>query len=287
MHITRSELLENGWSDGKIRRAVRDGRLVRIRLGHFADAVLEEFTGRALRVGGRLACVSELRRRGIWVLDSEVVHVHLSANAGRLRGDPRGSRGHWRPLRDPARSNSEHVGLVDALIQAWGCLDELAWIASVDSALHLGLLRPSELELIAAALPRRARVSLDLTDPAAESGLETIVRVIAVRLGFRVSAQVRMPGVGRIDLMVEDWIAVETDGAAFHDVAVAGRDRRRDALLAATGRSVLRPGYSLVVHDPATVARQLIGAVETHRRVQDSGRLAARARTRLERLGLA
>jgi very-short-patch-repair endonuclease len=143
------------------------------------------------------------------------------------------------------------------------------------------------LELIAAALPRRARVSLDLTDPAAESGLETIVRVIAVRLGFRVSAQVRMPGVGRIDLMVEDWIAVETDGAAFHDVAVAGRDRRRDALLAATGRSVLRPGYSLVVHDPATVARQLIGAVETHRRVQDSGRLAARARTRLERLGLA
>jgi very-short-patch-repair endonuclease len=286
MHVTRPQLLEAGWSDGRIRRAVRDGRLVRIRPGHFADGAIEDSTRRALRLGGRLACVSELRRRGIWVLDSDIVHVHLPSNAARLRRDPSGGRRHWRPLRVPERSSSAHVGLIDALIQAWGCLDDPGWIASVDSALHLGMLRPAELEVIASALPRRAGISLALTDSASESGLETIMRVLAVRLGFRVRSQVVVPGIGRIDMIVEDWIVVETDGAAFHDLPVAAHDRRRDALLAATDRTVLRPGYSLVVHDRTTVARQLIGAVESHRRIQDSGRLASRARNRLERLGL-
>ena len=220
----------------------------------------------------------------MWVLDSEEVHVHVPGNASRLRSDPRGSRLHWGRLRDPAGSSSTHVGPVDALIQAWECLDELAWIATVDSALHARVVGRSDLRKIAAALPSAARTALGLVDPAADSGLETIVRVIAVRLGFRVSSQVVMPGIGRVDLVIEDWIAVETDGTAFHDVALAPHDRRRDALLAATGRSVLRPGYSLVVHDRMAVARQLIGAVETHRRIQDSGRLAARARKRLEKL---
>jgi len=287
MHLTRRQLLQSGWTDGRIARAVRDGRLTRIRAGHFADRPIDEQTRRAVRVGGRLACVSELRHRGIWVLDSEPVHVHLAANAARLRPDPCDSRGHWRPLVEPAVGDPDHVSLVDALLQARDCLGRHEWLASVDSALHLRLLQPRDRELLRAALRCRYRSELDVADQRAESGLESIVRLVALDLGFRVRSQVTFPGIGRVDLLVEDWVAVETDGSAFHDLPLAAGDRRRDALLAAAGRTVLRPGYALIVHDRRAVARQLIGAVESHRRVRDSGRLAARARRRLERTGLA
>lgn len=137
------------------------------------------------------------------------------------------------------------------------------------------------------ALPEAARRDLRRADVRAESGLETIVRLIAGDLGFRVRSQVTFPGIGRVDLLIEDWIVVETDGSAFHDLPLAAADRRRDALLAADGRTVLRPEYALVVHDRAAVARQLIGAVSEHRRVQDSGQLACRARRRLNTMSLA
>jgi len=123
-------------------------------------------------------------------------------------------------------------------------------------------------------------------DARAESGLESIVRVLACQLGFRVQSQVRIDGVGRVDLVVERWIAVETDGTAFHGVSLSARDRQRDSRLSARGMTTLRPGYVLVVFDQKAVAEQLIGAVATHRRVKDAGHLAARARRRLARLDL-
>lgn len=281
---TRAELIAHGMSDRRIRRAVDSGELVRLRPGHYADSSVDGRARLAVAAGGRLACLAELRHRGVWVLDSDQLHIHVPRTASRLRaGD---GRVHWRALADPGHALAGHVSIVDALIQAHSCLDCYAWIASVDSALHLGAVGPSDLPLIAAAVPRRSRRLLALVDRRAESGLESIVRLIALDLGLRVRSQVRFAGVGRVDLVIEDWVVVETDGSAFHDVALSARDRGRDARLVAIGRTVLRPGYSLVVHDRAAVARQLIGAVASHRRVKDAGRIAARARRRLGSLGL-
>lgn len=147
----------------------------------------------------------------------------------------------------------------------------------------MGQLHPWQLPELRERLTGRRRTWLDLVDRRAESGLESIVRLIAVELGFRVRSQVRIPGIGRVDLIVEDWVVVETDGSAFHDTALSPRDRRRDARLFATGRSVIRPGYSLVVYDEHAVVQQLIGAVSAHRRVKNSGRLVSRARRRAEK----
>ena len=177
------------------------------------------------------------------------------------------------------------MGIVDALILASRCLERRAWVASLDSALHSNILRPRQLSTVCASLAQPRRSWVDLADPRAESGLESIARVIAKDLGFRVRSQVRIPGIGRVDLLVEDWIVVETDGSAFHDVALSARDRLRDARLISAGRSVVRPGYSLVVHDPAAVAAELIGAVASHRRVANSGEITRRARRRFRELG--
>jgi very-short-patch-repair endonuclease len=256
---------------------------MRLRRGHFGLPGIDPTVARAVRVGGRLACVSELRHRGIWVLDSPRTHVHVDPHATRLRR-LHDARVHWGALARPGTDRA-HICLLDALVQAVRCLDHRAWIASVDSALHGGQLHPDRLNELRRALPVHRRRLLDLVDRRAESGLESIVRVIAIEFGLRVRSQVVIPGVGRVDLVVEDWIVVETDGAAFHDQALSSRDRLRDARLIASGRSVVRPGYSLVVHDPEAVARELIGAIANHRRVKNSGRLVARARRRAERLG--
>ncbi|MEO7722134.1 MAG: hypothetical protein ABIS08_09490 [Pseudolysinimonas sp.] len=283
-HMTRGQLLGLGMTDRTIRASVDAGTLVRLRAGHYADAALVGLATRAVSAGGRLACVSELRHRGVWVLDDGQLHVHVARNASRLPVSA--ARAHWRRLVAPAAADRAHVSPLDALVQAFGCLGHAAWLASVDSALHLGVIGIDELAKLREMIPAAYRWLVDAADRQAESGLETIVRLIALQLGFRVRPQVRVAGVGRVDLVVEGWVAVETDGTAFHDVAMSPGDRRRDARLAARGMTALRPGYSLVVFDRVTVARQLIGAVDAHRRVKDSGRLAVRARRRLAALDL-
>jgi very-short-patch-repair endonuclease len=290
--VTAGELRSAGWSARQIERAVLGGELLRLRRGHYASAATSEPVRRAVRIGGRLGCVSELRHRGIWVLDDRSDHVQVREHASRLH-DPefadhpyRESTSvhlHWH---DEAEAGTPgHASVLDALADASSCLERRAWVASVDSAIHLGALPRHSLPRLAGLVATASRAALVGVDPRAESGLESIVRVLAQDLGFRVTSHVRFNGIGRVDLIVEDWIVVETDGAAFHDVSMSPRDRRRDAQLTARGFSVVRPGYSLVVHDPATVARQLIGAVSIHRRVAGAGNLAARARIRARRLG--
>jgi very-short-patch-repair endonuclease len=87
--------------------------------------------------------------------------------------------------------------------------------------------------------------------------------------------------------VVEEWIVVEADSTAFHSGDAIPRDYRRDAALAATGRTPIRFGYAQVVYDLPSVARALIGIVASHRRVRNSGQKALRATRRLRTLGLA
>lgn len=283
-HFTTLQLLALGMTEKRIRSAVHHGELIRARRGHFARPGADPASLVAVRAGGAVACVSELRHRGVWVLDLEVIHVRVPRNSSRLSRTGESVHRHW-DSHEPCDREGVHVSLISALVQAFGCLDHRAWIASVDSAVHIGALHPHQLGELRARLPAAASQLLRLVDGSAESGLETIVRVIARELGFRVRTQVRVEGVGRVDLVIEEWIVVETDGTAFHDQALSAKDRQRDARLVERGRTVLRPGYSLIVFDQSAVARQLIGAVSTHRKVANSGTKAARARSRLARLG--
>ncbi|MDP9026925.1 MAG: hypothetical protein M3N46_05125 [Actinomycetota bacterium] len=293
--LTRTDLLRSGMTVRQIAAAVHAGRLIRLRRGHYGRPELDGRVQAAVRVGGRLACVSELELRGIWILvDREVVHVHVASNAARLR-DPTGPGPrrpesecvvHWVPLLMPARATTDHVSVLDALVQSIGCLPPRAAIAALDSALHLGKIRPRDIRSISAATPLPRRWILGRLDSASESGLESFVRFLAQELGFRVRTQVWVTGAGGVDVMIEDWIAVETDGDAFHDAATSPRDRRRDAAVAASGRTPLRFRYAQVVFTERAVALAIIGAVRSHRRVRNSGAKAARALARLTKLRL-
>lgn len=283
--LTRTDLLAAGWSGRRITSEVQAGTLIRLRNGRYATAALSAEVQRAVRHGGRLGCVSELRHRGVWALPSAATHVQVAPNAARLR-PVEGVVAHWHPLIDPSAASSSHVGIVDALVRATGCLPRAHAVAAIDNALNSGLVARSALALVAAEPTFAARLAE--ADGAAQSGLETIVRLLVRDLGFRVRSQVRYVGVGIADLVVEGWVVVEVDGSEFHDgLAPSARDRRRDARHSAAGRTALRFRYAQVVYELPSVAAAIIGAVGTHRRVQNSGRLAAAARKRARRLGLA
>lgn len=165
------------------------------------------------------------------------------------------------------------------------CLPPRAAIASLDNLLHQRLITPAELAGIRARATAGERRWIDRADPLAESGLESITRLALIELGMRVRSQVRFPAQNaRVDLLVEDWVVVETDGDAFHDEKVTTRDRRRDAALARRGYVVLRFRYAQVIYDLETVVQAVVSTVAAHRRVRNAGKVAGRARSRLRRI---
>jgi very-short-patch-repair endonuclease len=273
------ELVAAGMTRSQIAWAVGAGRLIRIRIGHYCLPGLDEPTIQAIRVGGRLACVSELERLDVWVTHPPVVpHVHLLASASRLRGPgspvrrlrPEECVPHWNELGEPP--TDARVAVHDALRQAMGCLGELDAAASVESAVRLGLARLDDLRRRANA---RERAILSRVDGRADSGLETIVREPLRDARLRVEPQYRFAGLGQLDLLVEGFVAVELDGRRFHSGVVAPRDRRRDAVVASHGLTPLRFDYAQVVYDLPSVIRAIAGAVVAHRNVRGSGRRRA------------
>ena len=268
----RRDLVREGVSDRELAREVSTGRLVRLRPGMYCRPDLDGAVQSAVSAGGRLTCASELRRQGVWVVASSI-HAHFSPHRGRIA--PGETTRHLDRL---TRAPSEGaVALVDAVIQALRCLPRPHAVAALDSIRHQRLISPEDLEWVAKR-SRRASMLVAESDPRAESGLETLARLIARDAGLSVRSQVHFAGIGRVDLLIENAVVVEADGDAFHsDVAARRRDRRRDAALAAVRRPVLRFGFDQLTGQPDRVARAMIEAVRIHRQVKNSGRIADRA----------
>ncbi len=133
------------------------------------------------------------------------------------------------------------MNVVDALAQAVQCQSPRDAVATVDSALHLRLIDEIELAAVFERVPRRLRRLRPLVDGRAESGPETLMRLILRSLGCSLRLQAFIPTVGRVDLVVNGWLIVECDSRAHHDGWDAHRrDRRRDAAAAALGFTTVR-----------------------------------------------
>jgi very-short-patch-repair endonuclease len=223
---------------------------------------------RAVRLGGRLTGISALPLLGVWQPPDARLHVVVPRNAARLRDpDHRFDRlldrpdvhVHWQ---EPERVKERLLRFepvaepLTALLHAIECCaDELA-VAVLDSALQTLLITPADRERIRAELPRHRRALIDLLDGRAESGGESVVRYRLRLAGYRVEVQVRIQGVGRVDLLVEGRLVLEIDGRQFHDGAGAfAEDRRRDLALSAQHLGHLRLTYRQIFDDwPACLA---------------------------------
>jgi len=237
-------------------RELHAGRIVRVRSGWFALPDAHREVVRAVRVGGTATAATVAKMRGLWVADDSQLHVRVRYSTGRLSA-PHDRR---QPLDRVRHRVCVHYGrpgpfdravdpLTRALAEMFACGDVGGAIATVDSALETGTLHLAHLDLIRSWMPPSKRALLDLTEPDAQSGIETKVRLFlrSRRIPFRV--QVAISGVGRVDLLVGERLVIELDGREFHTGSAFDEDRARDFELVTRGYVVLRLSYRQVVHD--------------------------------------
>ena len=256
----------HGWTDRDLRAAVSDGRLLRPRQGAYLLAQSPAALVEACALGGRLACVSELARHGVFVLDASSLHIHLHEASAKAPKSSRAVQRHWGRLRRTPHPCATSVELFDAVVSAVRCQPPRAALATLDSALRLGVLDPDDLDELFRVLPRRHRVLRRLIDKRAESGPETLVRLILRSLGVAYEVQVPIAGVGRVDFLVDGWLIVECDSAEFHSHWETQRaDRRRDQAAAALGYATYRPIAEDIMWHSDRVREALAGLVTSRR----------------------
>lgn len=266
---TRRELLASGLTVGQLAGSVRSGAVTRARRGWYVLPDAEEALQQSVRVGGRMACLTALRSLGVWVLDDGRLHVHVPESASRLRSrhdrhTPLGDRVadgtcvHRERVSAITPSTRLRVSLEEALAELVAHGDRERFIVALDSALNCGLLTPTRMASFFESLPAKYRAWQHDIDPAAESGIESIVRLRMEAAGTIPRSQVQLADGIRVDFLVGDRLVIEVDGRTHHaDPAAFERDRRRDLYLKAFGYEVLRLSYAQVMGDWASVAAAL------------------------------
>lgn len=272
---TRADLIAQGWTSRELTKAVRAGRLVRARRDRYLSADAPRDVVEAVRVGGLLGCLSLLRLLEVFVFSRPALHVHMTRGASRMRSPksrakrlpPRATRRpvlHWHAL--VGEPGPSCVSIVDALIHAVKCQPPRYAIASIDSALNKGLLRVEQLADLFRALPARHGVLRAFIDGRAESGPETLVRLMVRSLGCSVDLQVKFDGVGSVDLVVDGWLVIECDSKTHHSSWKQQlKDYRRDLRLAEYGFCVLRLTAEDILYEPDTVMAALRGVLRARR----------------------
>lgn len=267
LHSYRSyaDLRAEGLSRRQIARQLRSGSIVRARNDVYVSATVPEAMQTAARAGGLVGCVSALALWGVFVQEPAGLHTHLRTN-GVIRGPGNGLVRHWGRLLRVAHPRALVVEPVDALLQAVICQSPRAALASIDSALNRGVVREDELDELFAATPARRLAIRPLIDGRAEAGTETLVRLMARALGGSVDLQVRIRGVGRVDLLVDGWLVIECDSRAYHsDWKTQLEDRRRDLALAARGYVRIRPAAEDILYRPEVVVAAIAGMLRVGR----------------------
>jgi len=203
-----------------------------------------------VQLGGILGGSSALRSFGVWVSHDDGLCVAAPPGSSHL---PALAQGEYRLFPHDFTWPTGirwRTDVVSALLQLAPRADVGDWIASVDSALHIGAMAASQLGELFSRLPRRFRRLRRLIEPRSESGIETLLRVAAVLEGWDVEVQVTISRVGTVDLLINGWLVIETDSDRWHSSPQQrAKDRARDAELVRQGKRSHRFGYSQIMGD--------------------------------------
>jgi hypothetical protein len=271
---SRDLLISNGATGRILTVAVRSGQLVRARRDHYALPTESADVIAAVRVGGRIDCVSALSEAGVFALDTSMTHIRLDHDMSRMRATRsrfvpltdhnRGNlRLHWWPLGQNMTASNYSVDVEDALVASLRCQHPWHALASLENALHLGAVSECAVDRIFDAAPDRVQHLRARVDGRAEAGQESVLRMIVIEAGLNCELQETIPEVGRVDLIVEGCLAIEADSRLAHDGWEHHvRDRRRDLLLARRGYMSLRPAYQHTMFEPGLVRGSILGLLD-------------------------
>ncbi len=254
------QLLDAGWSQRRVQRALRSGELARVRIGVYAWPEACTEARLAAKHGGALACVTAARHRGLWVLEGDrMPHVWMRPGQ-RTYDHPCDCTEHW-DAAGPGEDRREPT-LARILRQILTCLGGEAFFVALESARRQDLLDGDDMRWLSRNVNADGRDALALSRDDADSGLESLLRWRLRDLGLRVQTQVRIAGVGVVDALIGDRLIVEVDGRDNHDgPSLRHNDLVRDANTAMWGYVTLRFDYALIVHDWDMVERAILGAL--------------------------
>ncbi len=261
----RRDLLAAGYTDHRIRAALSQGAVFRIRHGWYGTPDLHDTVRRVIRVGGQLTGTAALSMRGLFLPRVDVLEVAVPRNAARLRS-PENSRRrlaaglpvriHWVSgprARIPPRSwLADDDAALDVVLRTAG--RELA-IAACDGLVRYRGWTPGRLDKAFARAPERVRTWRSLVDGRADSWGETFARLRLRDAGVPCRPQADVPGAGAYDLQVSKRVYLEVDGAQHDEEWTGGepgrfqRDHVKDLVLAALGGRVIRIGYPQLLDD--------------------------------------
>jgi len=259
----RELLLANGVSQRQLRNALDRGEIARVHRGCYSLPESKFSVTNARIFRAQLTCISLCEHVGLPLLRRpEVTHLLVPRDRSAARPGLRSLESvllHRFPWYEAGELTSDVSIAIDL---AGRCIPPLDQLVLVDAALQRGLMMPSEIDTFRASSERRRVFLRNTADARAESPLETIARWTLRRARLRVEPQARIPGAGRVDLLVEGRVVVELDGRAYHSEERAFQaDRTRDRALAAAGYSVLRYTYSDVMNSPQMLVAEVQSAL--------------------------
>lgn len=237
-------LLDRGIGKWQLVRSLDEGTIVRVRRGVLALPGAEPDFVVAVTERARLTCVSAAKHYGLWCL-TEPDEVHISRP--RAVGD---TCVNHRSRSVPVHARLPLVGLVDVLVHVLQCRPAEESVPMIECALRRGDTVASFIESrLSGNRNGRARAALSRAGVDADSAIEVVARLLLEDAGLAVRSQVSIEGVGRVDFLVEDFLVVEIDGAAFHsDRRALRQDRQRNNMTILGGYLVLRFCYEDVMY---------------------------------------
>jgi Transcriptional regulator, AbiEi antitoxin len=288
--LSRTEALELGWSDSALSRAVRAGRLVRVRPGHFARGpVTPDIAARAAGaacIHGVISHRSALVLHGLPLVGARPAEPELTVPPGgcvSLTG-AHVHRASLPPEHVAVVGDAEVTSVPRTLIDVARHRPTVSAVAAMDAALHAGLVTMDDLDDVLRRCwnwprIRRAARALRLVDGCSESPLESVSRLVfrwlqvpPPRLQTPIHDQFGRL-VGRSDFYWDrPGVLGEADGRGKYDVRdVLIREKQRQEELEVLGLVVVRWGWDDVVSRPRLVKSRLDQAFERGRLRDRSG----------------
>ncbi|MDE0547186.1 endonuclease domain-containing protein [Microbacterium sp. C7(2022)] len=252
-----SAVTDLGFSPHCVRAAMVAGAVTRPRRGWLADTEADPELIAAARAGVVLTCITEARRRGLWVLDELEKHVAAPARSGRVAADPKRAHVHWCEPAIPRHPGSLVDPIENVLAIVAACQPYEKALVIWESALRQGLV--DRQVLAGLRLPPQGRRLLKDATPWSDSGLETLVipRLLWLRLPIR--PQIWIAG-HRVDFLIGDRLVLQIDGK-HHVGRQRAEDIAHDAHLRLLGYTVVRVSYGQIVERWHEVQDQIMRAV--------------------------
>jgi very-short-patch-repair endonuclease len=248
-------VLDAGVAAGALKRARREGRLIRPRNGWVAVPDVDPVLRVAAELGVVLTCVTRAQRAGLWTFGANEYHVAADPRHALPRKTT--ARVHWARPVVPRPAGVLEDGIENTLVLIAECRPFEEALVVWESALRMSLVSIEVIRRL--PITQRVRRVLELAEPFADSGLETVVVPRLRWMDLPLRRQIVIGG-RPVDLLIGERLVLQIDGG-HHIGPQRDADNAHDAQLRLMGYHVIRVSYRQVMDDWAGVQERIMLAV--------------------------